>query len=84
MFGVNLRLPSLFVHWEIGNTFPAMLKSNRISIAQAQSCIKAYQEIPIRFLGVDFKKTLEIVEQLRFYAYDAYLIHSKNCWFTSW
>lgn len=38
-----------------------------------QSCIRAYQEIPIKLIDVDLGQTLEIVAQLRIYAY-AYLI----------
>ena len=71
--GANLFSP-LSVHWEIGNAFSAMLKRDRINITQAQSCIRAYQEIPIKLIDVDLEQTLEIVAQLRIYAYDAYLI----------
>ncbi|MCX7098354.1 MAG: type II toxin-antitoxin system VapC family toxin [Methylococcales bacterium] len=71
--GANLYSP-LSVHWEIGNAFSAMIKRDRITIAQALTCLKAYQEIPIKFIEVDFKQTLEIVGQLKIYAYDAYLI----------
>ena len=71
--GANLCSP-LSVHWEIGNAFSAMLKRDRINITQAQSCIRAYQEIPIKLIDVDLEQTLEIVAQLRIYAYDAYLI----------
>lgn len=62
------------VHWEIGNAFSAMLKRNRITVAQAQSCIALYQQIPVKFVDVSLAKTIEIVEELRVYAYDAYLI----------
>ena len=62
------------VHWEIGNAFSAMLKRNRITLSQAQSCIALYQQIPIKFVDVPLIKTTEWVEQLKIYAYDAYLI----------
>lgn len=67
---VNLCAPAS-VHWEVGNAFSAMLKRNRINISQAQSCIRAYQQIPIRFIDVHLEQTLGIVEQLKIYAYDA-------------
>lgn len=51
-----------------------MLKRNRITISQAQACIALYQQIPIKFIDVNLHQTLELVEQLRIYAYDAYLI----------
>ena len=62
------------VHWEIGNAFSAMLKRNRITLSQAQSCIALYQQIPIKFVDVPLITTTEWVEQLKIYAYDAYLI----------
>jgi predicted nucleic acid-binding protein len=62
------------VHWEIGNAFSAMLKRNRITLSQAQSCIALYQQIPIKFVDVPLINTTELVEQLKIYAYDAYLI----------
>jgi len=62
------------VHWEIGNAFSAMLKRDRINIAQAQACIQAYEEIPIKFIEVSLVQTLELVNHLKIYAYDAYLI----------
>ncbi len=71
--GANLISPNS-VQWEIGNAFSAMLKRNRITLSQAQSCITLYQQIPIKFMDVDLHKTIELVEQLKIYAYDAYLI----------
>ncbi len=71
--GVNLCAPSS-VHWKIGNAFSAMLKRDRIDIVQARFCIQAYRKIPIKFVDVNLIQTLKIVEQLKIYAYDAYLI----------
>jgi predicted nucleic acid-binding protein len=71
--GVKLYAPAS-VHWEIGNAFSAMLKRNRINIIQAQSCIRAYRKIPIKFVDVHLEQTLKIVDQLKIYAYDAYFI----------
>jgi len=51
-----------------------MLKRNRIDIIQAQSCIRAYRKIPIKFVDVNLEQTLKMVDQLKIYAYDAYLI----------
>lgn len=62
------------IHWEIGNAFSAMLKRGRVSLAQAQAALVAYEQIPIRFVDVEIDKTLDIVGQFKIYAYDAYLI----------
>ena len=71
--GVGLCSPRS-IHWEIGNAFSAMLKRQRITLRQAQACIKTYQDLPITFVDVDLEKTLALVGQLNIYAYDAYLI----------
>lgn len=62
------------VHWEIGNALSAMIKRQRITLAQANACIAAYQQIPIRLVSVDLKQSLALVKKLRIYAYDAYLL----------
>jgi len=67
-------LAPLSVHWEIGNAFSAMLKRNRVTPIQAQSCIALYQQIPLKFVDVNLSKTIDLAEQLQIYAYDAYLI----------
>jgi predicted nucleic acid-binding protein len=67
-------LAPLSVHWEIGNAFSAMLKRNRVTPIQAQSCIALYQQIPLKFVDVNLSKTIDLVDQLQIYAYDAYLI----------
>ena len=62
------------VHWEIGNAFSAMLRHERIAVAEAIQAIKLYQQIPIRFVEVELEESLKIAEALAIYAYDAYLI----------
>ncbi len=71
--GFNLYAPGS-VHWEIGNAFSAMLKRNRINIIQAQLCLDAYHLIPIKFYDINLEHSLNLVAQLKIYAYDAYLI----------
>jgi len=51
-----------------------MLKRNRISLEQANACLNAYEEIPIKFVDVSLIQVLELVNHLKIYAYDAYLI----------
>jgi len=71
--GHGLIAPSS-VHWEIGNALSAMIKRNRITLAQANACIEVYQNIPIRLVDVDLKQSMVLVSKLRIYAYDAYLL----------
>ena len=62
------------IHWEIGNAFSAMLKRNRVKVAEAIQAIAAYQKIPIRFVSVELEETIKLADRLNIYAYDAYLI----------
>lgn len=71
--GHGLMAPSS-VHWEIGNALSAMIKRERITLAQANACIDAYQQIPIRLVNIDIKQSLALVKKFRIYAYDAYLL----------
>jgi predicted nucleic acid-binding protein len=71
--GAELIAPQS-VHWEIGNALSAMLKRRRIVFSQAARAIEIYRKIPIRFVDVELEDTLEIVDELSIYAYDAYLI----------
>jgi predicted nucleic acid-binding protein len=71
--GAELIAPQS-VHWEIGNALSAMMKRQIIVLSQAARAIEIYQRIPIRFVEVELEDTLEIVDKLNIYAYDAYLI----------
>lgn len=71
--GVELLAPAS-IHWEIGNAFSAMIKRERITLAQALSALEIYKKIPIRYADVELKETLDIVAEHRIYAYDAYII----------
>ena len=62
------------IHWEIGNAFSAMLKRDRISVAEAVQAIETYQKIPVRFVDVELVETIELADVLQIYAYDAYLV----------
>ena len=52
----------------------AMLRRDRITIEQCISALKSYQQIPIQFLYINLKEALNIVNQFKLYAYDAYLL----------
>ena len=62
------------IHWEIGNAFSAMLKRQRIDLAQAQTAISAYMQIPVRFVDIELEKAVDLAGRFNIYAYDAYLI----------
>ena len=62
------------VHWEIGNAFSSMFKSQRLGIRKVQKALSVYSGIPIKFIDVPLQATLEISKAQNIYAYDAYLI----------
>jgi len=62
------------VHWEIGNAFSSMFKSQNLDIKRAQQALTVYSGIPIKFVDVPLEATLEISKAQNIYAYDAYLI----------
>ncbi|MEE9336927.1 MAG: type II toxin-antitoxin system VapC family toxin [Methylococcaceae bacterium] len=62
------------VHWEIGNAFSAMFKRQKIDVEVAKLALKAYQEIPVKFIEVPLEQALELSYSQKIYAYDAYLI----------
>jgi predicted nucleic acid-binding protein len=71
----NLDLMAPYsVHWEIGNAFSAMFKRKRISIDDALQAIKAYKQIPIRFVNSEIEEAIQLAYSLKIYSYDAYLI----------
>ncbi len=64
----------LSVHWEIGNAFSAMFKRQKTDIELAKRALKAYHEIPVKFIEVPLEQALELSYSQKIYAYDAYLI----------
>ena len=62
------------VHWEVGNAFSAMLKRKRVTLAQCETALAAYQKIVIMYLDVDLKESLRWADRLGLYAYDAYVL----------
>ena len=71
--GAELVVPPS-VHWEVGNAFSAMLRRNRISLAQAKQAIVSYHRITFHYIDVGLDQSLELSEQLNIYAYDAYVL----------
>ena len=68
--GLDLIGPPV-IPWEVGNAFSAMFRRNKISLRDALKAYRAFQEIPIRYVGVDIEEALEVARDLGIYAYDA-------------
>ena len=62
------------VHWEIGNAFSAMFKRKKTDLKLAKLALKAYHEIPVKYIEVPLQQALELSYSQKLYAYDAYLI----------
>lgn len=59
---------------EIGNAFSAMLRRERITVAQAQAAIVAYRQVILTLVPIDLAAAVALSGRLRIYAYDAYMI----------
>jgi predicted nucleic acid-binding protein len=70
---VDLVAPAS-VHWEVGNALSSMLKRGRLTLGQAESVLKNYEKIPIRFVDVSLHESIRISADRKIYAYDAFLI----------
>lgn len=71
--GADLLAPRS-LHWEIGNAFSAMLKRQRITLAQAVAAIEIYERMTLKLVDVDLTQALGLADRLKIYAYDAYII----------
>ena len=60
--GVDLVAPAS-IHWEVGNAFAAMLKRRRITLAEIEQALDAYEKIPLRLLTVELKAALKLATQ---------------------
>ncbi len=60
--------------WEIGNAFSAMLRRERITVEQARAAVLAYGKIPVQLVDVPLVQALEIANEQKIYAYDAYMV----------
>lgn len=71
--GAELLAPGS-VHWELGNTFSALLKRRRLKLAQVQAALAAYARMPIRLVDVELDAALELADRLGLYGYEACLM----------
>jgi predicted nucleic acid-binding protein len=51
-----------------------MFRRNRISLGLAQTALKIFEVIPIRYLDVSFNNSLKLSHDNKIYAYDAYFL----------
>ncbi len=62
------------VHWEVGNALAAGLKRQRFSLKAVRTALRAYSRIPVRFVDVELDEAMRVADQLKIYAYDAYVL----------
>lgn len=71
--GAELVAPGS-VHWELGNTFSALLKRRRLKLSDVQAALAAFGQIPIRYVEIELAAAVEVADRFGLYAYDAYLV----------
>ena len=62
------------IAWETGNALSAMFKRKRINLSTALKAMRAYEDIPIRYIAVNFIQSLKLAYDHNLYAYDAYFL----------
>jgi predicted nucleic acid-binding protein len=51
------------IPWEVGNPFSAMFKQDRLTIEETQKSLAIFEEIPLRYINVDYVNALKISRQ---------------------
>jgi len=62
------------VPWEVGNAFSAMFKRKRLSLEEAREGLAVFMGIPVRYAIPDLDRAVALADQLKIYAYDAYVL----------
>lgn len=75
--GATLLAPGS-VPWEVGNGLIAGFRRKRLSARQVRDAWTSFERIPLRLLEVTIPRALSLAEQLRLYAYDAYIIEASR------
>ena len=70
----NILIGPGSIQWEIGNAFSSMFKESRITLEDAEKGLLIFSNIPIRYVKIDFVKTLKLSKDNNIYAYDAYFL----------
>jgi len=72
--GLDLVAPGS-LPWEVGNALSAAFKKKRFENTRAaHQVLKEFSEIPIQFIHVNFRDTIDVCFRRSIYAYDAYMI----------
>jgi predicted nucleic acid-binding protein len=64
------------VPWEVGNALIAGFRRKRLNARQVRDAWVSFERIPLRLLPIAVAKALELAEQFRLYAYDAYILEA--------
>ena len=64
--------PSL--HWEVGNGLANYMNKKGASLDSALAGWRTFERMNVQPLEIDFFLALKLAQQLRIYAYDAYII----------
>ncbi len=70
---VTLAAPGS-LHWEVGNALSSLIKRSRITLDQALAALLAYQAISLRLVDVDLNDAMQLADEMKIYAYDAYVL----------
>ena len=54
------KLTGSFAHWEICNAFSVMSSRGGARLDQARKALESYQEIPVRFIDIPLKQSIEL------------------------
>jgi len=71
--GSDLIAPAS-LHWEIGNSFSAMLKRKRINLNEAKAAIESYRKIPLQLIDISLSEAIEWSKKFNIYAYDSFML----------
>ena len=62
--------------WEVGNALVAGWRRKRLSLEQIQLAWESFQNIPLRLVEVDIRRSLQLAVEQGLYAYDAYVLET--------
>jgi len=68
--GYNTVSPEI-LPYEIGNALTAMMRYHQLSEKEAMTAFRITQNIPVRLIGSDIQKALDIAMNFNIYAYEA-------------
>jgi predicted nucleic acid-binding protein len=75
--GSTLLSPEI-ISYEIGNALISLYKRRKLQEAEIMEAYNGFKKIPLRLLGVDVEKALEISCKYNIYAYDAYYLEAAK------